>query len=64
MAATNQWGTMSNIYQDYNELSEFFGADAFESFDVDSLATLSSDALLRLQGLIMQALAKQLKEKN
>lgn len=55
---------MPNLYQDYCDIQEFFGAEAFEKLDVESLATLSTDALFRLQALIMQAIAEKLKEKN
>lgn len=56
--------TMPNLYQDYCELETFFGEQAFNKLDVETLATLSPDALFRLQALIMQALAEKLKEKN
>lgn len=54
---------MPNIYQDYCELETFFGEQAFYKLDVESLATLSSNALFRLQALIMQALAEKLEKK-
>ncbi|WP_169155976.1 hypothetical protein [Brasilonema bromeliae] len=55
---------MSKDYQNFIELQEFFGVDAFESLDVETLATLSADALFHLQSLIMQALAKKMESKN
>lgn len=55
---------MSGIYENFIELQEFFGTDAYESLDVEVLKTLSYDALFHLQALIMQALAQKLKEKK
>lgn len=55
---------MSGIYENYCELAEFFGTDAFESLDVEILTTLSFEALFQLQSLVMQAIAQKVEEKK